>query len=120
LDHLWRTTVFKLAPILATLLLVACDYRPSIATIPDCVPVVEAAPSSAIISLSSSVTVALNRDLSCPFPLVRNETPSILEVVSPSATTIQITGLVIGNGRVRIRSGSDTLVSTIIAVTVIP
>jgi len=70
--------------------------------------------------LSSSVTVALNRDLSCPFPLVRNETPSILEVVSPSPTTIQITGLVIGNGRVRIRAGSDTLVSTIIAVTVIP
>lgn len=115
-----RMTVVRRALIVGLASIIACDNRPLVAVIPSCLPVIGASPANAIINVSGTVTVDLALNGSCPPALVRNETPTIIQVDSLSAASIRITALTVGNGRVRIRAGGDTLVSTIVPVTVIP
>jgi hypothetical protein len=63
--------------------------------------------------------IATTAGAGCPPPLVQNQTPSVIQLDSGTAVTFRVTGLAVGNGRVRIQSSVDTLVAFIIPVTVI-
>jgi len=85
-----------------------------------CRAVAAAAPSNVTISVGQSANISLTIEQGCPAPLVRNDTPSILQVDSVSFGFARATGRAPGAGRLIIRSGVDTLVATTVSITVTP
>ena len=116
-----KLLLFALAPLLA-----ACDYRPTEATLKACRPMAEvspipgAIPFTGAIQIGATITFSVTTEAACPAPVVRNDNPNVLQVDSASASSVLITGLSIGTGRVRFVSGADSLVWTAISVTVTP
>jgi hypothetical protein len=110
-----------LAPFLA-----ACDYRPTAATLRSCQPIAQASPVvgtipfTGTIPIGAAITVSITTQPACPTPVVRNDAPNVLQVDSVSVSSVLITGLAIGTGRVRFVSGLDGLTWTAISVTVTP
>lgn len=85
-----------------------------------CRAIAQASPSLVRIAVGQSVTIAVTIEQGCPAPLVRNETPAIIQVDSSSLGGLRATALSPGNGRLTIRSGVDTLVATTVSITVTP
>lgn len=85
-----------------------------------CRAVASATPSSTTIAVGQSVNIALAVEQGCAAPILRNETPTIIQVDSASLGFLRATGLSAGNGRLTIRSGVDTLVATTVSITVTP
>jgi hypothetical protein len=102
------------------MLVLACDEHTTAARAAPCRPIAQAGPSAATIAVAASVTIAVSIESGCPAPLVRNETPAVLQVDSVSLGLIRIVGRATGSGQVRVRSGVDTLVSALVSVTVTP
>ena len=96
----------------------ACDTGETSATLPSCRAIAQAAPLAATIPVGSAITIAATAEVGCPLPLVRNETPAVIQIDSVAVATVRVTARAVGDGRVRIRSGVDTLVSIAIRVTV--
>ena len=105
-------------------LVVACnaDSAPELAGAhpAGCRAAASASPATATVAVGQSVTIALSVEQGCPAPLLRNETPTIIQVDSGSLGAVRATGLSPGNGRLTVRSGSDTLVTTTVSITVTP
>ena len=110
--------MLKLAGPVGLLLLGACDHAAAPAALPACRAIAQAAPTSASIPVGASITVVATLEVGCPAPLLRNETPVVLQVDSIAPGSIRVTARTVGEGRLRIRSGVDTLVSVVIPVTV--
>ena len=85
-----------------------------------CRAIATAAPSNVTIGVGQSVNIAMTIEQGCPAPLVRNDTPAIVQVDSVSLGFARATGRAPGAGRLIIRSGVDTLVSTTVSITVTP
>jgi hypothetical protein len=85
-----------------------------------CRAVAAATPSATSISVGQSINIALSIEQGCPAPLLRNETPTIVQIDSASLGLVRATALSPGNGRLTIRSGVDTLVATTVSITVTP
>ena len=85
-----------------------------------CRAVASASPSSTTLLVGQSVTIALSVEQGCPAPIVRNETPTVIQTDSASLGSIRATGLTPGNGRLTVRSGVDTLVTATVSITVTP
>jgi hypothetical protein len=102
------------------LILAGCDHTATPASLTSCRVIAQAAPTTANIPVGASITVVATREAACPAPLLRNETPAVLQVDSIAPSMIRVTGRAVGEGRLRIRSGVDTLVSMAIPVTVTP
>jgi hypothetical protein len=85
-----------------------------------CRAVASASPSNVSLAVGQSANIALSVEQGCPAPLLRNETPTIIRIDSASLGAIHATALSPGNGRLTIRSGVDTLVSTTVSITVTP
>ena len=85
-----------------------------------CRAVASAAPSTTSLAVGQSVNISLSVEQGCPAPLLRNETPTIIQIDSTSLGFARATGLSPGNGRLTIRSGVDTLVTATISITVTP
>jgi hypothetical protein len=85
-----------------------------------CRAAASASPSTATVAVGQSVGIALSVEQGCPAPLVRNETPTIIQIDSASLGFVRATGLSPGNGRLTVRSGADTLVATTVSITVTP
>ena len=83
----------------------ACDTSETSGALPSCRAIAQADPSTATIPVGSAVTVVATAESGCPVPLVRNETPTVIQTDSGAVTTVRVTGRAIGDGRVRIRSG---------------
>jgi hypothetical protein len=112
--------LIRFCTLASTVFLLACDQRATTGVSTTCRSIAQAAPSTATIAIGSSVNVALALEAACPIPLIRNETPILLQVDSLAPASIRVTGRASGSGRVRVRSGVDTLVSAIVSVTVMP
>ena len=104
---------------LGVLLLGACDTNSTPAALRSCQAIAQGTPSAAVIRAGTAITVAVTADGGCPLPLVRNETPTIIQVDSIGVLTFRVTGRAIGDGRIRIRSGVDTLVTQVLSFTVV-
>lgn len=85
-----------------------------------CRAIASASPSSVSLAVGQSINIALTIEQGCPAPLLRNETPTIIQIDSSSLGALRATGLTPGNGRLTIRSGVDTLVATTVSITVTP
>jgi hypothetical protein len=85
-----------------------------------CRAAASAAPATASVAVGQSVTIAVSVQQGCPAPLLRNETPTIIQIDSGSLGSVRATGLLPGNGRLTVRSGADTLVATTVSITVTP
>lgn len=96
----------------------ACDTGKTPATLPSCRAIAQAAPLAATIAVGSAITIAATAEVGCPLPLVRNETSTVIQIDSVAVATVRVAARAIGDGRVRIRSGVDTLISIVIPVTV--
>jgi hypothetical protein len=106
------------------LTLAACERAPTSTATPNvsarCSGAPQVGPATATVHPAESVTFAVSLEMGCPEPLIRNETPGILQLDAVSPTLIRVTGRAAGDGRMRVRSGPDTLASTVIPVTVQP
>jgi hypothetical protein len=109
----------NLGIILGAVLLGSCDMDSTVAVPGSCLAIAQGAPLNATVPLGSSITVAATADGGCPLPLVRNETPSIIQMDSVAVVTFRVTGKALGQGRIRIRSGVDTLVTQVLSITVV-
>lgn len=98
--------------------LAGCDNNPTVGLLATCDATASVAPTSARIAVGDNVTISETLESGCPSPIVRNDSPALLQVDSVAPGTIRVTGLAAGNGIVRILSGVDTLVSTAVTVTV--
>ena len=76
-----------------------------------------ATPSFSMLGLGATVTIAATMEDGCPAPIVRNETPNILQLDSVGVSTFTVTGKGIGDGRIRIRSAVDTTVTQVLSRT---
>jgi hypothetical protein len=85
-----------------------------------CRAVAAASPSTATMSVGQSVNLTLSVEQGCPAPLLRNETPTIIQIDSTSLGFVRARGLSPGTGRLTVRSGVDTLVATTVSITVTP
>ena len=85
-----------------------------------CRAVASASPSNVSLAVGQSVNIALSIEQGCPAPLLRNETPTIIQIDSSSLGALRATALSPGNGRLTIKSGVDTLVATTVSITVTP
>jgi hypothetical protein len=85
-----------------------------------CRAIAAAAPSTATIAVGNSVNISVSIEQGCAAPILRNETPTIIQIDSPSLGLVHATALSPGTGRLTIRSGVDTLVSTTVSITVTP
>ena len=83
-----------------------------------CRAIAAAAPSSVTIGVGQSVNIAMTIEQGCPAPIVRNDTPAIVQLDSVSLGFARATGRAPGAGRLIIRSGVDTLVATTVSITV--
>jgi hypothetical protein len=106
--------------VLASLLILSgCDSSSTPLVVAGCHAIAQATPLVGRIPLGTAITVATTQEGGCPAPLVRNETPSIIRIDTAGAPPrIRVTGVAIGEGRVRVRSGVDTLVSVTLEMTV--
>jgi hypothetical protein len=104
--------------------LVACnaDSAPEVAGAnpSGCRAVASASPSTTTISVGQSVNIALSIEQGCPAPVLRNQTPTIIQIDSSSLGLVRATALSPGAGRLTVRSGVDTLVATTVSITVTP
>jgi len=98
--------------------IVGCDNNPTRAVLAACAATASVAPTSARIAVGDNITISETLEAGCPTPIVRNDSPSLLQVDSVAAGMIRVTGLAVGSGTLRILSGVDTLVSTAVTVTV--
>ena len=117
--------MLRLAFVVATAVVVACNpsdtsTSSSARLSTRCQAIAQAAPQTAVIHVSQTIVVGTTRDGGCPGPLVRNETPGVLGMDTVDLSTIRLTGIVPGAGRIRVRSGVDTTVSMVVAVDVVP
>lgn len=85
-----------------------------------CRAIAAAAPSTTTLSVGNSINIAVSIEQGCPAPILRNETPAIIQIDSSSLGLVRATALSPGNGRLTIRSGVDTLVATTVSITVTP
>jgi hypothetical protein len=85
-----------------------------------CRAAASASPSTATVAVGQSVSIAVAVEQGCPAPLLRNETPTIIQIDAGSLGAVRATGLSPGTGRLTIRSGADTLVATTVSITVTP
>lgn len=85
-----------------------------------CRAAASASPSTATVAVGQSVSIALSVASGCPAPLLRNETPAIIQIDSGSFGSVRATGRSPGTGRLTVRSGADTLVATTVSITVTP
>jgi len=85
-----------------------------------CRAAASASPSTATVAVGQSVTIAVSLEQGCPAPLIRNETPAIIQIDAGSLGSVRATGLSPGNGRLTVRSGADTLLATTVSITVTP
>jgi hypothetical protein len=85
-----------------------------------CRAAASASPSTATVAVGQSVTIAVSVEQGCPAPLLRNETPTIIQIDAGSLGSVRATGLSPGNGRLTVRSGADTLLATTVSITVTP
>ena len=116
----------SMKPVLAccALAVAACnaDSAPEVAGAnpAGCRAVASASPSTTTLSVGNSVSIAVSIEQGCAAPILRNETPTIIQIDSPSLGLVRATALSPGNGRLTIRSGVDTLVATTVSITVTP
>ena len=106
----------RFAILVSATILAACDNNPTAAAV-QCKAIAQATPLSARIPLGTSIGVAATQEGGCPAPLIRNETPSIIQLDVTNGS-VRVTGISIGEGRLRVRSGVDTLVSVTLQMTV--
>ena len=110
--------------ILLLVVVAACDQRDftsaSTGSGSQCQAIAQASPASLTIPVGGTGLIAATQEVNCPAPRFRNETPTLLQMDSVSASTFRVTGRVVGNGQVRIRAAVDTTVSQIVSVTVTP
>ena len=85
-----------------------------------CRAVAAASPSTATMSVGQSVSFSLSVEQGCPSPILRNETPTIIQIDSTSLGFVRAKGLSPGTGRLTVRSGVDTLIATTVSITVTP
>jgi hypothetical protein len=85
-----------------------------------CRAVASASPSTTSMAVGQSVNIALSVEQGCPAPILRNETPTIIQIDSASLGFVRATGLAPGTGRLTVRSGVDTLIATTVSITVTP
>ena len=71
-----------------------------------------------MLGLGARVTIAATTEEGCPVPIVRNETPDILQLDSVGVARFTVIGKGIGDGRIRILSAVDTLVTQVLSITV--
>lgn len=108
-----------LVVVLSASFVTACDRNPSTAELRSCEAIAQATPLFSLLGLGANVTIAVATEDGCPAPIVRNETPDILKLDSVGVATFTITGKGIGDGRIRIRSAVDTLVTQLLSITVV-
>jgi hypothetical protein len=116
--------VLRLAFVVGTAFVVAACSA-SVPSVPSdagrrCQAIAQAAPQSASIHVSETIVVGTTWDGGCPRPLVRNETPDVVGMDTVGLATIRLTGIVPGRGRIRVRSGVDTMVSMVVPIDVVP
>lgn len=97
---------------------VACGDESPVAS-RSCRAIAQAAPISITFAVGAVVTLATSIEAGCPAPIVRNETPAILEVTG-SVGLFQVKALALGTGRIRVLSAVDTTVTQLALYTVIP
>jgi len=85
-----------------------------------CRALAAATPSATSMAVGQRVNIALSVEQGCPAPILRNETPTIIQIESASLGFVRALGLSPGNGRLTIRSGVDTLIATTVSITVTP
>ena len=85
-----------------------------------CRALAAATPSATSMAVGQRVNIALSVEQGCPAPILRNETPTIIQIDSASLGFVRALGLSPGNGRLTIRSGVDTLIATTVSITVTP
>jgi hypothetical protein len=85
-----------------------------------CRAIAAASPNAATVSVGQSVNIALSVEQGCPAPILRNETPTIIQIDSTSLGFLRARGLSPGTGRLTVRSGIDTLIATTVSITVTP
>lgn len=85
-----------------------------------CRAVASATPSSTSMAVGQRVNIALSVEQGCPAPILKNETPTIIQIDSASLGFVRALGLSPGNGRLTIKSGVDTLIATTVSITVTP
>ncbi|MEP6495988.1 MAG: hypothetical protein ABJF01_25130 [bacterium] len=95
-----------------------CDDAPTIAGGTQCLATVNFSPTSANMAVGDSVRIAISVDGGCPAPIVRDETPAVLQVDVLSTGVFRVQGLSAGAGRVRILSAVDTTVSGVFTASV--
>ena len=100
--------------------LAACSHDSATGPAAQCPAVAQAAPANVTMSVLQTITVSMTLKAGCPVPIVRNETPTVLQVDVLSSTELHVTGRIAGDGRLRVRSGVDTMVSTVVSIAVIP
>lgn len=111
----------RIAAALGLIAVAGCDNTPSLGGLSSCQPsaTVSIAPTSASIRVADTLRVVASVD-GCQSPLLRNDTPTVIRLDSVSAGTFRVTGLSVGNGRVRVLSPTDTTISAAAAITVTP
>jgi len=85
-----------------------------------CRAIAAASPNTATVSVGQSINIALSVEQGCPAPILRNETPTIIQIDSTSLGFLRARGLSPGTGRLTVRSGIDTLIATTVSITVTP
>lgn len=83
-----------------------------------CRAIALAAPNLVTLSVGQSVDIAMTVESGCPAPLLRNDTPTILQVDSLAIGFARVSGRSPGAGRLTVRSGVDTLVTASVLITV--
>jgi hypothetical protein len=110
----------RLRILILALPLAACDQSPSVGALPVCRPIAQLAPTNASLRVGQNVVIAVTRDTGCPAPIVRNETPTLLQLDSLSSGSFRATALAVGTGRVRVLAAADTLVTATTSIVVTP
>lgn len=99
--------------------LAGCGEGTTVPFVANCGHLAQAAPTSATIRVGENFLLAVTIEGGCPSPTVRNETPAVL-TVDVAGSAFRVTGRAAGDGRVRVIASADTLVTTLVSVTVTP
>ncbi|MDB4873832.1 MAG: hypothetical protein JWM41_278 [Gemmatimonadetes bacterium] len=100
---------------------VAIDCSDQPLDVAPCRAIAQFSPASVTLAVAQSVTIATTVEAGCPAPIVRNETPGVIQldtIAAGSSGVFRVRGLVAGSGRVRVMSAVDSAVSGTLTVTV--
>jgi hypothetical protein len=103
---------------LGLLALVGCDSNASLGGVVSCRPTATVAPLTAAMHVADTLRFTASVDGGCSAPLVRNDTPNLIQVDDVSPGIFRVTGLAVGTGRFRVLSSLDSTVSATAAITV--